>query len=341
MFGWGIELGIDLGTCNTTIYRKGTGIVLTEPSVIAFSYRSGKVLAAGQQAKLMADQRAEEVRVVRPLVSGAVADHDATVEMLRCFLIAATGKRLIMPKVVATIITSFTQVEERALVSAVREAGARRLWLIDQCLAGAIGAAMPVNEPQHRMVVDIGAGVTKVGIISLGSLVAGRLLRFGGDDLDEAIRRFVKRKYGLTITPGTSENMKIRVGAVTPELAQETVAVDGQQLYGGLFRSLSVTLDGIPELLNRAIRPVMGEIKWVLEELPPEQRADIRATGITLTGGTSLLRGLPQLMTQHLGVPVTPGRNPSSAVAVGIGTVLEDLTKLSPEGKRYATVPAG
>jgi rod shape-determining protein MreB len=341
MFGWEIELGIDLGTANTTIYRKGTGIVLTEPSVVAYSTRTGKLLAAGREAKLMADQRAEEVRSVRPLRGGAVADPDAAAEMLRAFLLAATGQRLFMPKAVAGITTGSSPVEEHALRSVIQAAGARRLRLMDTSLAGALGANCPINDPRYRMIVNLGAGSTDIAVISLGGVVVGRSLRFGGDDLDETIRRFIKRKYGLAIPLGAAESIKVQAGAVASDLAPAPVSVNGRRLYGELFQDLSVTLEGIPERLARAVESVAVEIHWMLDELSPDQRADIRAVGLTLIGGTSLLRGLPQLMTRQLGMPAVLGRNPSTAVAVGIGTAMEDLTKLSLEGRRYAAVAAG
>ena len=336
MFDWKVDLGLDLGTSTTTIYRRGRGVLLCQPSLIAFSPRTGRVVAVGEAAKLMASQASQEARGVQPLAAGVVADHEAAAQMVRAFVIALLGGRpLLQPRCLASLTTGATPVEQAALVGTLREAGLRHVRLLDSCLAAALGLGFSSLERTCRLLVNIGAGVTTLGIISGRRLLWGRCLRFGGQDLDEAIRKLIKLKYGLSLTAVTAEQIKIRVGSVLPHLAKDRVTLSGDQVYGGLFRHLSVSLDGIPDLLAQCLSPLAAEIKWILSELPAEQRIDIEAAGLTLLGGTSLLAGLPQLLTTKLALPVTLAREPTRAVVTGLGAALEDLSQLSPDGRCY------
>ncbi len=344
MFGWNIDLGLDVGTCTTRIYQRGVGLVLAEPSAIAFSLRggdrSGDPIAVGAEAKLIGDQGSDDARTVFPIRGGVVADHQAASAMIRALIRRAIGGRsLFMPRIVAALTTGATPVERAALMHAVQNAGARRVRLIDRTLAGGIGAGLLPTDRDARLVISLGGGVTEFGVVVQGRLVWGRSVRFGGRDLDEAIRKMMRNKYGLSLAPATAEQMKLQVGAILPRMARSRVTVGGAELYGGqLFRNLEVTLDGIPDVLARALTPIINEVHWSIAEAPTEQRAEIRANGILLIGATALLQGVPQVMRERLGVPVVRSREPAHAVALGLGAVIQDVTKLSLDGHRYASL---
>ena len=339
MLGWNIDLGVDLGTSTTRIYQRGVGIVLAEPSAVALAPTSDEVIAAGGEAKLIADQGSAEVRVTFPIAGGAVADHHAAALMLRALIRRGLGRRyLFMPRVLAAVATSATPVERAALLQAVQSAGARRVWLVDSTLAGAIGAGLVPTDRACRLVVNMGGGVTTFGVVAQGRLVWGRSVRFGGRDLDEAIRKMMRNRYGLSLAPATAEQMKLRVGAVLPQMARSRATIGGGEVYGELFRNLEITLDGLPDLLARALAPVINEIHWCIAEAPTEQRAEIRANGVLLLGGTALLQGIPHVMRERLGVPVVRAREPAHSVALGLGAALQDVAKLSADGQRYGGV---
>ncbi len=339
MLGWNLDLGLDVGTCSTRIYQRGVGIVLAEPSVIAYSLDGTQVLAVGEEAKAIADHGSADARIVLPVRAGVVADHAAAAQMIRIFVGRAVGRRrLFMPRLLAALTTGATPVEQAALVHAAQSAGARRVRLVDSVLAGAIGAGLAPTDRGARLAVSIGGGVTEFGVVVQGQTVWGRNLRFGGRDLDEAIRKMILNRYGLSLSAVTAEQMKLRVGAVLPQMARSRVTVGGGQVYGDLFRNLEVTLDGIPDLLAKALSPIINEIHWCIAEAPTEQRLDMRTNGILLMGGTALLQGVPQIMRERLGVPVVRAREPAHAVALGLGAVLQDLSKLSPDGRRYGGV---
>jgi len=337
MFGWNVDLGFDLGTSVTRIYQRGVGIVLAEPTAVAFSTDGREVVAVGTDARLMVDQSTADARVVFPIRFGVVADHIAASQMIQQMLRRALGRRtLFMPRVIAATTTAATPVERAALRSAIQSAGARGVRFVDRTLAAAIGggSAAPTDHGS-RLVVSIGGGITEFGVVSQGRLVWGRNLRFGGRDLDEAIRKMMRNRYGLTLAPATAEQMKLQVGAVVPNMARSRGLIGGAEVYGELFRNLQITLDGIPELLARALSPIINEIGWAIAEAPAEQRAEIKSNGILLAGGTALLQGLPQLVRERIGVPVVRAREPAHAVALGLGTVLQDPSKLSGDGNRY------
>ncbi len=340
MLGWNLDLGLDVGSCTTRIYQRGIGLVLAEASAVAFPPGGQDVLAVGDEAKLMADQSSEDVRVVFPVRGGVVADHQAAAIMIRELVRRALGRRtLFMPRFVVALTTDATPVERAALLSAVQRSGARRVRLVDRTLAAAIGGGLVPTDRAFRMVVSMGGNVTEFGVVSQGRLVWGRNVRFGGRDLDEAIRKMVRNRYGVILASATAEQMKLQVGAVLPQMARSRVLVGGGELYGGdLFRNLQITLDGIPDLLGRAIAPVINEILWSIAEASTEQRVEINATGVLLVGGTALLQGIPQVMRERLGVPVVRAREPAHAAALGLGTILQDPSKLSPDGQRYGGV---
>jgi rod shape-determining protein MreB len=337
MFGWNIDLGLDIGSSVTRIYQRGVGIVLAEPTAVAFSSDGQELLAVGSEANSMVEQSAGDTRVVFPVRFGVIADHLAAAQMVKEMIRRAIGRpMLLMPRVVAALTTAATPVERAALRSAVQSAGARGVRLVDRTLAAAIGGS-PVAPADHgaRLIVSIGGGITEYGVVSQGRLVWGRNLRFGGHDLDEAIRKMMRNRYGVTLAPATAEQMKFQVGAVVASMARSRLLIGGGEVYGELFRNLKITLDGIPDLLGRALSPVINDIGWALAEASAEQRAEVKSNGILLVGGTALLQGIPQIMRERLGVPVVRAREPAHAVALGLGTILQDPTKLSRDGHRY------
>jgi rod shape-determining protein MreB len=339
MLGWNVDLALDVGSCNTRIYQRGVGVVLTEPSAIALSASGQDALAVGTEAKSMADQTPADARVVFPISSGVVADHHAAAHMIRQLVRRALGRRcLFMPRAVAALATGATPVERAALRSSMQSAGTRRVRLVDAVLAGAIGAGLAPTDSSGRLVVSIGGASTAFGVVSNGRLLWGDSLRFGGRDLDEAIRKMMRNRYGVSLAAATAEQMKLKVGAVVPQMARGRVLVSGGEVYGELFRNLQITLDGIPDLLGRALSPIINEIHWRIAEAPPEERAAIQANGILLLGGTAYLQGLPQMMRERLGVPVVRAREPTHAVALGLGAIVQDISKLSDDGCRYAAV---
>ncbi|MFB3882060.1 MAG: rod shape-determining protein [Armatimonadota bacterium] len=337
MFGWKIELGMDLGSCTTRIYQRGVGILLSEPTAIAFSPERRDVLAIGSEAKAMADQLTSEARSIAPVRFGVLADHLAAAQMAKEMIRRALGRRtLFMPRVVAGVAAAATPVERAALHAAIHAAGARTVQLVDRTLAAAIGAGVATpSDRTSRLVVSLGGGITEFGVVSQGRVVWARNLRFGGRDLDEAIRKMMRNRYDVSIAAATAEQMKLQVGAVIPSMARSRVLIGGGEVYGELFRNLQITLDGIPDLLARTLAPIINEIHWSIAEASPEQRAEIKANGILLTGGTALLQGIPQLMRERLGVPVIRAREPAHSVILGLGAILQDQTKLSRDGMRY------
>lgn len=336
MLGWSVDLGLDVGSCTTRIYQRGVGIVLAEPSAIALSPTSQEMLAVGTDAKLMADQPSPDARVIFPIRAGVVADHQAAARMIRELVRRALGRRcLFMPRVIAAVATDATLVEQAALRSAVQSAGARRVRLVHRTLAAALGAGLVPTDAAARLIVSIGGAITEFGVVAQGRLVWGRNLPFGGRQLDEAIRKMMRNRYGVSLAPVTAEQMKLQVGAVLPQMARSRILLAGGEVYGDLFRNLQITFDGIPDLLGRALSPIINEIHWSILEASTEQRAQIKANGILLVGGTALLQGIPQVMREQLGVPVVRAREPTHAVALGLGTILQDPTRLSRDGRRY------
>jgi rod shape-determining protein MreB len=294
------------------------------------------VLAVGTEATLMADQSSSDSRLVFPIQSGVVADHHAATQMIRHFIRRVLGRHyLFTPRAIAGLATGATPVEKAALRSALQSAGARRVRLVDRTLAGAIGAGAAPTDASSRLIVSIGGAITEFGVVSGGRLLWGHNIRFGGRDLDEAIRKMMRNRYGVSLAAATAEQMKLKVGSVVPRMARGRVLVSGGEVYGELFRNLQITLDGIPDLLGRTLSPVINEIHWRIAEARPEERAEIQANGILLLGGTALLQGLPQVMRERLGVPVVRAREPDHAVALGLGAIVQDTSKLSEDGYRY------
>jgi len=337
MIRWGEPVGIDLGTSHTQVCVRREGVVVRHPTAVAYAEGRRGVYATGEEARLMEGRDIPGVRVVRPMRGGVVADFDAAADLVRFCLREAVGRRpFVSPPVVAAAPTESTPVEQRALHDCLRNAGAGKVYLVPKGLAAGRGLQQPIDEAEARMIVDMGGGATDIGIMSMGAITGGRSLHYAGDDLDEAIVRWVKRRNGVRIGPHTAEQLKLRVSAVAPALARQHVSVDDLETNNGNLLDADVPLHEVPNVLARAIAPVGAEIRWLLEELPPERRGELAANGMALTGGTALLRGLAALMEEKTGLPITVARDPLSCTILGIESILDDLDSLSLSGRRFA-----
>lgn len=320
------DIGIDLGTANTLVFMKGKGIVMREPSVVAVDIRSEEVLAVGTQAKEMIGRTPGSIVAVRPLKDGVIADFDVTATMLKHFIRKAIkSNSFSRPRVVVCIPSGVTEVERRAVEDAARQAGAKEVELIEEPMAAAIGAGLPVAEPTGSMVVDIGGGTAEVAIISLGDIVTSCSIRVAGDKFDEAIISYVKKKYNLLIGERTAEDIKIKIGSAYPTEEMENVTMDikGRNLVDGLPKNVTIHADEVRDALADPLVTIVDAIKSTLEKTPPELSADVIDHGIMLTGGGALLRGLDLLVAQETGMPVHVAERPLDCVVDGTGKRLE------------------
>ena len=335
------DIGIDLGTANTLVYMKGKGIIIREPSVVAVDTKTDKVKCVGQEAKDVIGRTPGSIVTVRPLKDGVIADFDVTTSMLTEFIHKAIGKGFfVRPRVVICIPSGVTAVERRAVRDAAEQAGAKRVSIIEEPMAAAIGAGLPVADPQGSMVVDIGGGTSEVAVISLGGIVASKSVRVGGDEFDSSIINFIKKKYNLLIGERTAENIKIEIGSACPlEEGELSMEIKGRNLLNGLPENIVITSDQIRSALEDPLTTVLEAIRITLERTPPELSADIIDRGITLTGGGALLRGIDKLIQNETGMPVKIAENPLDCVATGAGMVLDNIDKLtdvlSEEENRY------
>ncbi len=326
MFRLNTELGVDLGTANLLVYQRGRGIVLREPSVVAISQPSGKVLAVGEEARLMLGRTPGNITAVKPLVNGVIADYTITLEMLRYVINKILGKRrLFAPRMLVCVPSSATDVERRAVQQAAKEAGAGEVHLIEEPMAAAIGAGLPISQPGGNMVVDIGGGTTDIAVISLGGIVISRSIRVAGNKLDEAIIRHVRHRYNLMIGERTAEEIKIRIGSAYPLPQELTMEVRGRDLVEGLPRTVVIHSEEIRESLTEPVNQIVEKVRSVLEETPPELASDIIERGVVLTGGGALLRGFDKLLQHATGIPVYIAEDPLSCVAIGTGRALEEM----------------
>ncbi|MEG6584545.1 rod shape-determining protein [Dendrosporobacter sp. 1207_IL3150] len=323
------DMGIDLGTANTLVHVKGKGIVLREPSVVAIQRDTGEILAVGEEAKQMIGRTPGNIIAVRPLKDGVIADFDVTQAMLKYFIRKAIDtKSFIRPRVVVGVPSGVTEVEKRAVIDATIQAGAREAYLIEEPMAAAIGAGLPVHEPTGNMVVDIGGGTTEVAVISLGGIVTSRSIRIGGDEMDEAIVQYIKRTYNLMIGERTAEEIKITIGAaIAPEL-DETMDIRGRDLVTGLPKTLTIRAREVQQALSEPVSGIIEAVKVTLEKTPPELASDIMDRGIVMTGGGSLLRGLDVLLSRETGMPVYISEDALSCVGEGTGRALESIDLL-------------
>ena len=320
------DMGIDLGTANTLVSMRGKGIVLREPSVVAIQRDTGEILAVGEEAKKMLGRTPGNIVAIRPLKDGVIADFDTTQAMLKYLIQKATGGfSFFRPRVVVGVPSGVTEVERRAVIDATIQAGAREAYLIEEPMAAAIGAGLPVHDPTGNMVVDIGGGTTEVAVISLGGIVSSRSIRIGGDELDEAIIQYMKRTYNLLIGERTAESVKMTIGSAMPSPEEESMDIRGRDLVTGLPKTLPVSVREIELALSEPVSAIVDAVKVTLEKTPPELSVDIMDRGIVMTGGGSQLRRLDKLLTKETGMPVIVAEDALDCVAKGTGIVAEDL----------------
>ncbi|MTI95609.1 MAG: rod shape-determining protein [Firmicutes bacterium] len=326
------DIGIDLGTANTFVFVKGKGIVLREPSVVAIQKHRDRdqVLAVGESAKRMIGRTPGHIVAIRPMKDGVIADFDITQEMLRYFIGRAYRRNWFRrkPRVVVCVPSGVTAVEERAVKEATHQAGAREVHLIEEPMAAAIGAGLPVEEPNGSMIVDVGGGTTDVAIIALGGIVTHRSIRIGGDEMDESIIHYIKRKYNMMVGERTAEDIKITIGSAAPESEDKTMEIRGRDMVSGLPKTLSVTAGEINQSMKDPINSILEAIKVTLEKTPPELAADIMDRGIVMTGGGALLDGFDRLVSKETGMPVVIADNPLDCVVLGAGKVLREIELL-------------
>jgi len=322
------DLAIDLGTANTLIYLRGKGIILVEPSVVAVKEdgRYKKVLAVGEEAKKMLGKTPGNIKAIRPLREGVIADFEITEAMIKYFIHKVHNRGyFVKPRIIISVPSGTTQVERRAVKESAEGAGAREVYLIEEPMAAAIGAGLPITEAIANMIVDIGGGTTEVAIISLGGIVVSHSIKVAGDKIDEAIIHYIKRKYNLLIGEATAEEIKIKIGNVLPEEPFETMEIKGRDLITGIPKTITVSSKEIQEAIKEPVELILQAIKQVLEETPPELAADIVDKGIVLSGGGALLKNLDKLISQETGLSVRIADNPITCVALGAGKVLDEI----------------
>ena len=323
------DMGIDLGTANTVVFIKGRGIILREPSVVAINRNNKQVLAVGEEAKKMIGRTPGNIVAIRPLKDGVIADFDITQEMLKYFIRKATQKKSIFqPRVVVCVPSGVTEVEKRAVEEATIQAGAKDAFLIEEPMAAAIGAGLPVQEATGSLVVDIGGGTTEVAVISLGGIVTSKSIRVGGDELDNFIANYIKKEYSLMIGERTAEQVKIEIGAAIDDQVLGSMEIRGRDLVSGLPKTIEITSAEIYGALREPVSNIIDAIKATLEKTPPELASDVMEYGIVLTGGGALLYGLDKLITDETGISVIVAEYPLDCVALGTGKSLESIDLL-------------
>ncbi|HNU80273.1 MAG TPA: rod shape-determining protein, partial [Bacillota bacterium] len=325
----GQDIGIDLGTASVLVYIKGKGIVLREPSVVAIDRNTNKILAVGEEARLMLGRTPGNIVAIRPLREGVISDYDITEKMLRYFIDKAIGRRrIIKPRMVVCVPSGVTEVEKRAVIDAANNAGARTTRLIEEPIASAIGAGLDISKASGNMVLDIGGGTTDIAVISLGGIVVSTSIKIAGDKFDEAIVRYMRKKHNIMIGERTAEELKINAGTAFPREEQLKVEVRGRNLISGLPKTIEVTSDEMLEALSEPVSAIADAVHSVLERTPPELSADISDRGIVMAGGGSLLNGLDKLISKRTGIPVYVAEDAISCVAIGTGQALEHIDML-------------
>ncbi|MDL2263929.1 rod shape-determining protein [Synergistaceae bacterium OttesenSCG-928-I11] len=341
---WGKDIGIDLGTATVLIFIKDKGVVLREPSVVAMDQNSGKILAVGDDAKLMLGRTPGNVVAVRPLKDGVIADYTMTEVMLRLFIKKVTSglERIMRHRVMICVPSGATDVERRAVLEAALEVGAKEAYLIEEPMSAAIGAGLDIAEPRGNLIVDIGGGTTDVAVISLGGIVVSESLRVGGDKFDESIIRYVRKQFNLAIGEQTAEDLKVRIGTCFPQMGEDlSMAIRGRDLIQGLPRQVTITSHDVAKAIEEAIATIINGIRRVMELTPPELAADIIDRGVILTGGGALLRGLPELVTQQTEIETIVADSPMECVALGTGKALQTLDKFKEAGTVLSAIRKG
>jgi len=322
------DVGIDLGTANTLVFVKGKGIVLREPSVVAKNTKTGEIVAVGNEAKKMIGRTPGSIVAIRPMKDGVIADFDITTAMIQYYLKQAlknSGLKWKKPNVMICVPYGITSVEERAVIDAARQAGAKEAFTIEEPFAAAIGADLPVWDPTGSMVVDIGGGTTEVAVISLGGIVTSESVRIAGDAMDQAIISYIRKTYNLTIGERTAEQIKMEIGTARVDDVDETMEIRGRDLVTGLPKTIVISASEISESLKEAIAAIIDGVKKTLEKTPPELSADVMERGIVLTGGGALLRNLDKVISDETKMPVFIAENPLDCVAIGTGKALEHI----------------
>ena len=324
----GRDMAVDLGTANTLVYVRGRGIALNEPSVVALNTDTGKIVAVGVQAKRMIGRTPGTIVAIRPLKDGVIADFDVTERMLRYFIQQVQRRHLARPRLVVAVPSGITGVEQSAVKEAGRQAGARRVYIIEEPMAAAIGAGLPVHEPAGNMVVDVGGGTTEVAMISLGGIVTSQSIRVGGDEMDQAIIVFAKKEYSLTLGERTAEEIKMAVGSACPSPDDPHAEIRGRDLVSGLPKTIVICAEEVRHAIQGPVSTVVDIVKTTLDKCPPELAGDIMDRGIALTGGGALLRGLDERLREETGLPVHLAGNPLESVVLGAGKCVEDFDAL-------------
>lgn len=327
------DIAIDLGTANTLVLLKGQGIIINEPSIVAVKMndynREGEILAVGHEAKEMIGKTPGGIQAIRPMKDGVIADFDITEKMIRYFIQKAhKRKSLIRPRIMVCVPYGLTGVERKAVKESAMSAGAREVFLIEEPMAAAIGAGLPVREPQGSLIVDIGGGTTEIGVISLGGLVISKSIRVAGDKLDGAIVDYIRKKYNLLIGERTGEEIKIQIGSASPLESPLTMQVKGRDQVSGLLNTIDLTSEDVRDAIKDQLREIVNALKSVLESVPPDLAGDIVENGVVLTGGGALIRGLDKYLSDIVKLPVYVGNEPLLAVAKGTGKAIEELDLL-------------
>jgi rod shape-determining protein MreB len=326
---FGRDIAVDLGTANTLVYVRGKGIVLNEPSVVAINIKDGRPLAVGAEAKRMIGRTPSNIQAIRPLKDGVIADFEICEKMLRYFIHKVSQSKMGKPRMVICVPSGITGVERRAVQEAAEYAGARKpAYIIEEPMAAAIGAGLPVHEPAGNMVVDIGGGTTEVAVISLGGIVTSRSIRVGGDEMDEAIIAYIKKQYSVALGERTSESIKMTLASAFPLEEELRAEIKGRDLVTGLPKTISVTTEEIRSAIAEPINAIVDAVKVTLDNTPPELAADIMDQGIVLTGGGALLAGLDRRLHEETGMPIVVAKNPLQCVALGSGQCLEEFEAL-------------
>jgi rod shape-determining protein MreB len=336
MFGLNTDIGIDLGTASVLVYMKGKGIILNEPSVVALDKNTDKILAVGEEARQMLGRTPGNIVAIRPLKDGVISDYEITERMLKYFIQKTCGnRRIFKPRIIVCVPSGVTQVEKRAVIDATNQAGSRKTYLIEEPVAAAIGAGLDISKPNGNMIADIGGGTTDVAVISLGGIVVNSSIKIAGDKFDEAIIRYMRKKYNLLIGERTAENMKICIGTAFPREDNVSMEVRGRNLVSGLPKTHEIASGEMMEALEEPVSAIVDSIHSVIEKTPPELAADISDSGIVMTGGGALLYGLDKLLSRKIGTPVKVAEDPISCVAIGTGKALEAMDAL--EGSLITT----
>jgi rod shape-determining protein MreB len=325
----GRDMAVDLGTANTLVYVRGRGIVLNEPSVVAINTNTGKIVAVGIEAKRMIGRTPGNIVAVRPLKDGVIADFDVTERMLRYFIQKVHKRRhFAKPRIVVAVPSGITGVEQRAVKEAGYQAGARRVYIIEEPMAAAIGAGLPVHEPTGNMVVDIGGGTTEVAIISLGGIVTSQSVRVGGDELDQAVMAYSKKEYSLMLGERTAEEIKMAIGSAYPFTDEPHAEIRGRDLVSGLPKTIIISAEEVRRAIEEPVNAIVDAVKTTLDKCPPELSGDVMDRGVALTGGGALLKNLDERLREETGMPIHLVDNPLDSVVLGTGKCVEDFEAL-------------